>query len=305
MSRCIAFGVLIFICGVLVHAQDRWISYEEGDINCTFLEELIETHEDRPFARVEGVDITLQTLWQAILEACSESSTPASLSEREEQTRRLEPAGTFQDPLTFNKLWCVSEDICLAVYNILRPADKVVTTGNLFNSKADAGHEYVLITLWAYCPESRRDDCKATTQDFELVGSLGTKYATEWFVSGIEFDIALVPGGEDFGVLTFQVRKNDSQLKLLHKAGIYSNNYKVYEAEPSESMAVKVTSETNANVRTGPGTDNHVIGTFPTGSEDKAYSRNSDGSWLKIMRGWVYADLVNADGDIMELPVLP
>ena len=55
--------------------------------------------------------------------------------------------------------------------------------------------------------------------------------------------------------------------------------------------------------RVGPSKDLDFTGVFNRGEQLLALGRNQDGSWLEISFGWIPADLVDAGGDIMSLPV--
>ncbi len=81
--------------------------------------------------------------------------------------------------------------------------------------------------------------------------------------------------------------------------------------------ATSVTIIQNMNVRGGPGTNYPVIGSAPAGAGSSILGRNGDGSWLKVeyppgsgSAGWVYASLVETNGDnqgvaVAEIPPLP
>ena len=81
---------------------------------------------------------------------------------------------------------------------------------------------------------------------------------------------------------------------------------------PTDTPAPKAPSVTilqNMNVRGGPGTNYPVIGAGPAGATTKITGRNNDNSWVQVEYpsddgvGWVYADLVQIDGDLSQVEV--
>ena len=55
--------------------------------------------------------------------------------------------------------------------------------------------------------------------------------------------------------------------------------------------------------RKGPAFGLGFTGVFNRGEEVIAHGRNADGAWLEISFGWVPAELIETDGDIMSLPM--
>jgi len=88
------------------------------------------------------------------------------------------------------------------------------------------------------------------------------------------------------------------------------------EEEPASQGPLTITLIQNMNVRGGPGTNYPIIGPGPAGNSSKVLGRNPDSSWLQVEypsddgKGWVYADLVQINGDpetaeIVEAPPAP
>lgn len=80
---------------------------------------------------------------------------------------------------------------------------------------------------------------------------------------------------------------------------------------PPANQAVTVTLVQNMNVRTGPGTNYPIAGPGPAGESSKVVGRNADSSWLQVQypltadgKGWVYASLVQVNGDPATVPVV-
>lgn len=75
--------------------------------------------------------------------------------------------------------------------------------------------------------------------------------------------------------------------------------------------APQVTIVQNMNVRTGPGTNYPIAGPGPAGETAEIIGRNADNSWVQVKyplsddgTGWVYADLVQIDGDLQNVDVV-
>ncbi len=71
--------------------------------------------------------------------------------------------------------------------------------------------------------------------------------------------------------------------------------------EPAEVIEMSLVAKSTINVRSGPGTDFEIVGSFQSGGQEKAIARDADGSWLRIGEGWVFADLVEPCGDFLSL----
>ena len=78
---------------------------------------------------------------------------------------------------------------------------------------------------------------------------------------------------------------------------------KFNSTEPAATSELQISSVSNMNVRGGPGTQFEILGNLPRSADAVAVGRNNDGSWLEVETGWVFADLVEACGDILQLPV--
>ena len=77
--------------------------------------------------------------------------------------------------------------------------------------------------------------------------------------------------------------------------------------EPPTPSAPMARFVSGINVRSGPGTNfNPPIGQFAANTTAEILGTNLDGSWLKVRygsgEGWVFAQLVESDGDINNLP---
>jgi uncharacterized protein YgiM (DUF1202 family) len=84
------------------------------------------------------------------------------------------------------------------------------------------------------------------------------------------------------------------------------------EGEPVAPFpaAAAVVDTDRLNVRSGPSTDASILTVVERDDSLPVTGRNAGGTWLQVRTpddktGWVYAQLVNFDGDIEALPVAP
>jgi hypothetical protein len=80
-------------------------------------------------------------------------------------------------------------------------------------------------------------------------------------------------------------------------------------AQPTAATSVSGRVNTpELNVRTGPGTDYPQVGTLTNGQQVEIVGRNENGSWWAIPYGsgtaWVFSNLVAANGDTSQIPVV-
>jgi len=79
---------------------------------------------------------------------------------------------------------------------------------------------------------------------------------------------------------------------------------------PTPEGPLSITLVTDMNVRGGPGTNYPVVGPGPAGESSAVVGRNSDSSWLQVEypsddgTGWVYAELVQINGNPDSAPVV-
>ena len=69
-----------------------------------------------------------------------------------------------------------------------------------------------------------------------------------------------------------------------------------------ETYLVSVTTLSEQNIYSGPGTDYEINGKLLAEQETIAMRRTEDGSWLEVPAGWISADSVSASGDLLRLP---
>ena len=200
--------------------------------------------------------------------------------------------GSFKSPYALHHFADSGDGILVRVTGIERPADQMV--GDL--PPPAAGQEYVSVYVEVQCAASRSENCQVASFDFELAGDNGIiyTYAGEWAVN-------LDPGDRAGKTMVALINNDDANLVLLfyHFPTIpYTFPLVFATAElPEASVEIPI------NARVGPADGLDFTGVFNRGEQLLAHGRSEDGSWLEIQFGWVPAELVEAEGDIMSLPV--
>ena len=112
-------------------------------------------------------------------------------------------------------------DMTMQVLNLTRPADDIIAAGNMFNSEADEGNEYIIVSLSVTCDKGTDDTCSfSVLSDFTLTGSSGSVRDAEWMISGVDslFEETEFYGGATVeGGLAFQVDQEETDLILIYE----------------------------------------------------------------------------------------
>jgi hypothetical protein len=81
-----------------------------------------------------------------------------------------------------------------------------------------------------------------------------------------------------------------------------------FDRSLASGLLVRVSNNTDVNLRSGPGTATAVVTMVPNGTVFAAVGRNNGGDWVQVqnagLAGWLSAGLVVANGDIQTLPVV-
>ena len=137
--------------------------------------------------------------------------------------------------------------------------------------------------------------------------------------NGLESQISLTGPSLERGSIGASIRSESSELfivKISQRVWDWSDNkfadYRIRldlnvpasgQVVVERTNDVKITATTGINVRSGPGTSFSRVGIFQTGQQATAIGRNSAGTWVQMERGWVSAEIVTVDGDLLSLPV--
>ena len=211
-----------------------------------------------------------------------------------------EGAGTFKDPFVINYLADSGALTSLRVTGLERPADR----GDGMDPAE--GEEAVIVSVDLECAVSRSENCHFSSFDFELSGENGIVYETD-FEAGGAVEIELLPGGAASVDWPFLVSSDDAHLTL-HYYNHQSMQFAFPQIFATEARAevepIEAVPTISIVTRVGPRSDLAFAGVLHRGETLFARGRNADGDWLEIGSiGWVPAEFVEAEGDIMSLPI--
>lgn len=215
--------------------------------------------------------------------------------------------GSFKAPFVLNYLADSGALISVRVTGLERPAD-------MEDRDAPAeGEEYAVVSVYVECAIPRSENCHISSLDFTLSGDNGILYETAPEPSVTEpeavIEIELEPGDSASVAWPFLVSSDDTNL-VLHYYNFLSMQFafpQVFatEARAETSEPIEIIPTIGFVTRVGPQSDLAFAGIVHRGESLSAHGRNTDGSWLEIKGiGWVSAEFVETDGDIMSLPVV-
>lgn len=309
-------ALMLISGGAMVSAQDGGAesdvcsaAYIYDSVNAIFAayQQAASTVQDR-----EGATAALTMLREELdkLDAlCGEgavTATPVPTSTAILSPTPFAPSlGTRDNPYPFGEAGDSGAGFTLRVTGFVRPADRIIRDANVVNPIPPDGREYAIVSVELDCIAGTNGRCEADAIDFELTGDQGVIYQYPFVFYDNELDINVFNGTKATGNLVFMIRDDDANMQLLYTGSMFAQqDVVVYAAEPSLEDGVMVESVVaSLNIRSGPGTSFRVAGSLKRGSPVLAFGRNGAGTWLQIEQGWVAADFVTANGDIMALPV--
>lgn len=170
--------------------------------------------------------------------ACGSSSisvTPSTVSDGLES--EIQPAtiqshiGASRDnPAPVGAVLTVA-DVSLLIDKVDRPADTVVSQGNMFNQTPGANEEYMLLHVSLTCNKASSEKCSLfPTQEVNLVGSDGVVIDQAYAIAGVpdllEPSVGLFGGASISGAIVFLVPEDETLLVILQPvAGLGKEGY--------------------------------------------------------------------------------
>lgn len=101
----------------------------------------------------------------------------------------------------------------------IRPADDIVIAGNMFNTKPEAGYEYIFVELQIKCNKNKDETCYLSPFDFEMIGNEGIIYDSQWMLAGVEGMLErkeFYGGASISGYVAYIVKASDTTLVLTY-----------------------------------------------------------------------------------------
>jgi hypothetical protein len=106
------------------------------------------------------------------------------------------------------------------VTGMVRPADTEVKNGNMFNSEAPSGKEYMFVTLSIKCELSTDKQCNYSSFNLKALGGDGILNDAEFMVTGVDGlleDTTFYGGASISGNVPFLVNKGDTAILLVYQ----------------------------------------------------------------------------------------
>jgi hypothetical protein len=111
--------------------------------------------------------------------------------------------------------------------------------------------------------------------------------------------------GKKWGVAVMSVRANlpEGGLTLVAQGQVEMENMSGAD-NAFVALDVTVKSDKGANVRAKADANADLVAQLKTGDTVKAIGRTADGAWIRLLNGWVSADLMRGDGDLKTLETI-
>lgn len=160
-----------------------------------------------------------------------ETEAPKPTATKELGTSRSNPAPVGSE--------IVADDMAFVVKELIRPADKIIMAGNMFNTEPEENQEYVMVMLEVNCMKGSDDKCNISPFNFTLLGSKGVDRDVEWSVAGVSNILEskdFYGGSSVSGYLPFIVDKDETDLLLVYEPLLFGDNFYLAlpEATPAE-----------------------------------------------------------------------
>jgi len=158
----------------------------------------------------------------------SEPEVIATTEIKPTNTVEQEPIGTSRSNPAPVGSEISSDDMLFSVTEIIRPADEIVSNGNMFNSTPEPGKEYIFIKLLISCQKSPDDKCSIYPSSFKLINSSGNIVESEFFLSGVTGLLEnndLFGGASVEGYLSFIVEQQEANPILMYEPLIFGDEF--------------------------------------------------------------------------------
>ena len=106
------------------------------------------------------------------------------------------------------------------VSGLIRPANDIVKSGNMFNSEPGEGQEYILVTLNVSCNLSTDKQCDISKFNLKVLGSDGVLKDSEFMIAGVEGileDSTFYGGASINGNVPFIINQGDNNIILVYE----------------------------------------------------------------------------------------
>jgi hypothetical protein len=107
------------------------------------------------------------------------------------------------------------------ITGVIRPADGIVSAGNMFNAQPREYQQYIFVTLAVMCETAIDQQCHLDLFKIKLLNSGNVLKYPEWYISGVEGilkDTDFQGGTTISGDIPFIVSVGDSGLRLIYES---------------------------------------------------------------------------------------
>lgn len=115
----------------------------------------------------------------------------------------------------------VVDDMAFQILSIVKPADSIVASGNMFNSTPEPDQEYMFVEVQVTCKKSMDDKCIFSPElSTSVIGSKGIDYDAVVFLAGVEKTLSSTEfygGAVISGYLPFIVGKEETGFVLVYE----------------------------------------------------------------------------------------
>ena len=113
------------------------------------------------------------------------------------------------------------EGMAFVVTGSTRPATDIIMSGNQFNTRPEAGQEYVMVDLRIVCQKSADEKCNFSSYNLKLLGSSGIQRDPQTLVAGVSglldsFGTEFFGGAAIEGRIPFIVNSDETDLLLVY-----------------------------------------------------------------------------------------
>jgi|GEM_PF-4540475 len=257
----------------------------------------------------------------ALVAACSDAPNPSLGEDDETETVDSEESGepveqtglgTFDAPFIIQAPGVIGITQVDVVEGILPASDFLIEAGVTSVSTITEDQEYLVVYVSVTCLGGLSENCNINTDAFRAVGDLMTVYepTLSEFEDYFPRSNPLTGGSERSGAIPFLIDKADTSLRLIYypegnaredgAIGYY------FDAQGrANSFEVRATTA-ELIIRNAP--EGSAVSVLRSGQIATASGRNEDASWIYIDApegsGWVSADFLTSDSDLMTLAVI-
>ncbi len=187
-----------------------------------------DTPATKPTAQTSNIVVTTYSTEPARVEAgitAQPTNTPEPApTEAPKATETPLPPGSSKDNPAPIGTPVDAKEFSVVVNRVVRPADKVVSAGNMFNQKPESGQEYVQVFVTVACNADAKTKCDVSASDFKVSGAKGIVYDPQIFMAGVDGTLESTEfyGGaklEDKSIF-FLVGQGETNVVLEFQAGL-------------------------------------------------------------------------------------